>query len=236
MMATTSTNAQKDNRPDYMIELGLAPPYTLQDVKQAYFTKAMKVHPDHGGTVEEFRALQAAFEKAKQYAEFRIDRRHWIAGKMEEYLAVRRVSERLEAFGAEVTTNAVDWLEKSFGDFAQLTETITGVRLAKSPRADQLIAAMVEEREVLGSLTHLALPGCQLSDGAAQQLESFKQLKNLDLSGTPVTNDALWFVDELPALESLNLDGTQVGWWMKRKVKKLMQIRHDSKPVTPFDS
>jgi len=235
-MATTSHRSQQDKRPDYMIELGLSPPYTQEDVKQAYFIKAKKVHPDHGGTVEDFRALQEAFEQAKQYTEFRIDRRHWIASHMDAYLAVRRVVERLEQFGAKVTTNAVDWLEKSFGDFAQLTETVTGVRLANSLRADELVAAMVEEHSALGSLTHLALPGCQLTDAAAQRLEAFQQLKHLDLSGTPVTNDALWFVDELPALESLNLAGTQVGWWMKRKVKKLMQIRHDSKPVTPFDS
>jgi hypothetical protein len=235
-MASTGHQPQHDKRPDFMVELGLAPPYTQEDVKQAYFIKAKQVHPDHGGSVEEFRALQAAFEKAKQYTDFRIDRRHWIASRMEDYLAVRRVAERLEAFGAEVTSNAVDWLEKSFGDFAQLTETITGVRLAKSPRADELLAAMVDEADALGSLTHLALPGCQLSDAAAQRLEAFKQLKHVDLSGTPITNDALWFVDELPALESLNLDRTQVGWWMKRRVKKLMQIRHDAKPVTPFDS
>ena len=43
-------------------------------------------------------------------------------------------------------------------------------------------------------------------------------------------------MDEVPALEELHLDDTQVGWWMKRKVRKLMQLRHDSKPVTPFDS
>jgi hypothetical protein len=235
MMATTSSHSQQDKRPDYMVELGLLPPYTPEDVKQAYLTKAKLVHPDHGGTVEEFRALQEAFEKAKQYTDFRLDRRQWIATKMDEYIAVRRVTERLELCGAQVTTNAVDWLEKSFGDFAQLTETITAIRMENSPRADELIAAMVDERDALGSLTHLALPGCQLSDAAAQRLEAFRQLKHLDLSGTPITNDALWFVDELPALESLNLDGTQVGWWMKHKVKKLMQIRHDSKPVTPFD-
>lgn len=235
-MSTNNSQRTADNRPDYMIELGLAPPYTQEDVMQAYYAKAKLVHPDHGGTAEDFRALQEAFEKAKQYTDFRIDRRQWIASKMDEYLAVRNVVERLEAFGAEVTTNAVDWLEKSFGDFAQLTETITRVRLADSPRADEFIAAMVEERSTLGSMTQLELPGCQLSDAAAQQLEAFKQLKHLDLSGTPVTNDSLWFVDELPALESLNLQGTNVGWWMQRKVRKLMQIRHDSKPVTPFDS
>jgi hypothetical protein len=235
-MATTTNSTQPDQRPDFMVELGLSPPYTPDDVKAAYLTKVKKAHPDHGGTVAEFRALQEAFEKAKQYTEFRIDRRHWIASHMEAYLAVQRVVERLKSFGAEVKTNAVDWLQKSFGDFAQLTETITTIRLGNSSRADELIAAMVAEKDALGSLTHLALPGCRLSDSAAQRLEAFKQLKHVDLSNTPITNEALWFVDELPALESLNLDGTQVGWWMKRKVKKLMQLRHDAKPVTPFDA
>ena len=155
---------------------------------------------------------------------------------MDEYLAVRRVIERLEALGAEVMTNAVDWLEKSFGDFAQLTETITGVRLNGSPRVHELLDEMVEEREALGSMTHLDLIDCQLSDDDALRLDTFKQLKHLDLSNNPITNEALYFVDDLPALESLNLEGTRVGWWMKRKVRKLMQIRHDSKPVTPFDS
>ncbi len=236
MMSTSKSHSSLDNRPDYMIELGLAPPYTQEDVMQAYYAKAKQVHPDHGGTAEGFRALQEAFEKAKQYTDFRVDRRNWIATNMEAYLAVRRVIERLESLGAEVITNAVDWLEKSFGDFAQLTETITAVRLVDSSRGDELIAAMVDERDTLGNMTQLQLSGCQLSDAAAQRLDVFKQLKQLDLSGTPVTNDSLWFVDELPSLESLNLQGTKVGWWMRRKVKKLMQIRHDSKPVTPFDS
>jgi len=233
-MPNTNHDSQIKNRPDYMVELGLAPPYTQEDVKQAYFAKAKKVHPDHGGTVEAFRALQSAFEKAKQYTAFRLDRRHWIAGKMEDYLALRHTVERLEHFGAEVTTNAVDWLEKSFGDFAQLTETIIGVRLANSSRADELIQALTEEHEALESMVRLELPGCQLSDFAALKLESFKQLKHLDLSGTPVTNESLWIVDELQALESLDLTGTQVSWWMRRKVKKLMQIRRHAKPVTPF--
>ncbi|MCH7752174.1 MAG: hypothetical protein IH898_08480, partial [Planctomycetes bacterium] len=122
-MSITKSHLPQDNRPDYMIELGLAPPYTQEDVMQAYYAKAKKVHPDHGGTAEDFRALQEAFEKAKQYTDFRIDRRNWIATNMDAYLAVRRVTERLEELGAKATTNAVDWLEKSFGDFAQLTET-----------------------------------------------------------------------------------------------------------------
>ena len=235
-MSASNSQPTHDNRPEYMIALGLAPPYTHEDVMQAYRTKVMKVHPDHGGSVEEFRVLQEAFEKAKEYTDFRNDRRQWIASQMERYLAVQRVFDRLQALGAEVKTNAVDWLEKSFGDFAQLTETITSVTLNNSARVADLLAVMVEEREALESLTELNLSGCQLNDGTAQYLDTFKQLKHLDLSNNPITSDALYIVDELPALESLNLDGTNVGWWTKRKVRKLMQHRHDSKPVTPFDS
>lgn len=235
-MSTNSSSAANDKRPDYMVSLGLAPPYSMEDVMQAYRTKVMKVHPDHGGSVEEFRVLQDAFEKAKQYIEFRSDRRQWIATKMDEYLAVQRVVDRLTAIGAEVKTNAVDWLEKSFGDFAQLTEKITSVELTDSSMAVELLAAMVEERDALGSLTHLSLSGCQLTDATAQHLDSFKQLRSLDLSNNPITGEGLYFVDDLPALESLNLEGTNVGWWMKRKVRKLMQLRQDSTPATPFSS
>ena len=235
-MSANNSHNSDDSRPDFMVELGLAPPYSQEDVMQAYRTKAMRVHPDHGGTVEQFRALQEAFEQAKQYTDFRTDRRQWIASKMDDYLAAQRVIQRLEEFGAEVKTNAVDWLEKSFGDFAQLTEHVNSVRLSDSDQAVGLLSAMVEEREALGNLTDIALPNCNLTDESVQYLDNFKQLKHLDLTGNPITGEGLYFVDELPALESLTLEGTQVGWWMKRKVRKLMQLRHDSKPVTPFDS
>ena len=110
------------------------------------------------------------------------------------------------------------------------------MKLSNSRFAVELITAMVDEKETLGSMTDLTLADCQLSDAAAQYLDAFKQLKHLDLSGNPITGEALYFVDELPALESLNLENTDVGWWMKRKVRRLMRLRHDSKPVTPFDS
>ena len=63
-----------DGRPDFMVTLGLAPPYAAEDVKAAYLSKAKELHPDHGGTADEFHALQDAFEKAERYLEFRSDR------------------------------------------------------------------------------------------------------------------------------------------------------------------
>ncbi len=224
----------KDPRPDFMIALGLAPPYAAEDVKAAYLVKAKESHPDHGGSVAKFNALQKAFEQAKQYLEFRSDRRQWIANQMADYLVVSEVINNLEAFGAEVTSDAIDWLKQSFGDFAQLTETITAIRLVDSPYADELIEQMVEHSDALGQLARLELPGCQVSDQAVLQLDTFQQLDHLDLSRTSITKDALWIVDAILDLESIDISGTRIGWWTRRKVRKVMQRRQETKPVTPF--
>ena len=44
-------------RLEFLAVLGLAPPVTEEDVKQAYLVKARTAHPDQGGNVE---AIQAA--------------------------------------------------------------------------------------------------------------------------------------------------------------------------------
>jgi len=217
-----------------MIRLGLAPPYSVEDVKAAYRDQAKRSHPDHGGSAQEFHALQEAFERAQEYLAFRGDRRRWIAKQMDGYLGFRMLMEQLEELGAEATSNAIDWLEKSFGDFAQLTETVVGIRLENSSSGDELIRLLVEQQSLLGELTRLELPGCQVSDEAVLQLEPFEQLRHLDLTDTPVTSESLWIVDTILGLDSVALEGTKVGWWMRRKVAKVMQRRREAKPVALF--
>ncbi len=221
----------RDQRPEFMVRLGISPPYTIEDVKVAYRDQAKRVHPDHGGSAKEFRMLQEAFEQAQQYLSFRGDRRQWIAKQMDGYLGFRDLMEQLEELGAEATSNAKDWLEKSFGDFAQLTEAIVGIRLENSASADELIGLLVDQQSHLGELTRLELPGCQVSDEAVLKLEAFEQLRHLDLTGTSVTSEALWIVDQILGLDSLEIQGTQVGWWMRRKVGKVMRQRREAKPA-----
>jgi len=233
-MPHSRANQSADGRPDFMVLLGLAPPYAVEDVKVAYRDKAKKLHPDHGGSVEEFNVLQQAFEEAQQYLEFRSDRRKWIANQMNDYLAVGEVVDRLDSLGAEVTSDAIDWLKQSFGDFAQLTETITVIRLVDSTAAEEMISYMVEKQNALKQLTRLELPGCQVSDQAVLELEVFQQLQHLDLSRTPITKEALWIVDTVLGLESINIESTQIGWWTRRKVRSVMRKRQAAKPVTPF--
>lgn len=223
-----------DGRPDCMVLLGLAPPYAVEDVKAAFRAKAKEAHPDHGGSAHQFDALQKAFEQAQQYLDFRSDRRGWIANQMAGYLGVQEVIDTLEEYGAEVTSDAIDWLKKSFGDFAQLTENIIGVRLEGSDKADEMIRYMVGHAADLGGLIRLELPHCHLTDAAVLELEAFQQLLHLDLTGTPVTKDATWIVDAILGLETLDLQGTRVGWWMRRKVQGVLQRRSESRPLSPF--
>jgi hypothetical protein len=208
-----------------MVTLGLAPPYVLEDVLQAYRDKVKDAHPDRGGTVAAFNEVQTAFERAQAYLEFRGDRRGWIAAKMSRYTELRTAVERLQRLGAVVTTHAPDWLENSFGDFAQLSETARIVRLEGSADGDALIRALVADHHALRDIESLALPKCRLTDQAVLSLAPFQQLKHLDLSDTPVTALILDLIDAIESLETLNLEGTQIGWLAKRGAKARLRRR-----------
>ena len=58
-------------RPDFLVALGLIPPCTVEDVKQAFLAKVKTAHPDVGGDAAEFRKLQEAYERATEWAKFR---------------------------------------------------------------------------------------------------------------------------------------------------------------------
>jgi hypothetical protein len=208
-----------------MIALGLAPPYAIEDVKQAYRDKVKEAHPDHGGSIEAFKAVQEAFERAQAYLEFRADRRGWIAAKMGHYAALQEAIERLQRLGAEVNTHAPGWLAQSFGDFAQLTETVKSVRRVGPADGDALIRMMLANLAVLRELETLELPKCQLTDAAVLSLASFQQLKQLDLSHTTITSRALDVIDAIEGLKSINLEGTTLGWWPKRRALTKLRRR-----------
>jgi hypothetical protein len=53
-----------DSPPSFIEKLGLAVPFTIEDVHNAYRQKAKQFHPDHGGSLEEFLALQKTYENA----------------------------------------------------------------------------------------------------------------------------------------------------------------------------
>ena len=226
-MPASPVHRDADGRPDFMVVLGVAPPYAAEDVKQAYFAKAKELHPDHGGNAHDFDALHKAFEQAQQYLEFRANSRGWIAKQMDGYLLSRQVMDQLEKFGAKIETNMIDWLQRSFGDFAELTDAITTIRLENSQHAEQMVDVMLANRSALELLTRLALPGCQLSDESALQLGVFQQLQHLDLSNTEITKASLDLIDVLPNLKSFEVTGTNIGWWARKKLAAQLAKRRE---------
>jgi hypothetical protein len=137
---------------------------------------------------------------------------------MDEYLAVEEVIDQLKQYGAEVQTNSLDWLEKSFGDFAELSESIESVRLRGAPNGDEVVQYMVNHHPQLIELRRLDLAGSVVSDDAIRHLGVFRRLSELDLSRTPITWEALHIVQWLPELESVRVDGTGLKWLTRRRL------------------
>lgn len=215
MAIESSVGQAHDRRPDFMVELGVLPPYATEDVKRAYFERAKQAHPDRGGTAADFQRVHEAFQRAMEYVEFRGDRRKWIAAKMDSYIGMRESIAAVEQLGATVVTYYPDWLEKSFGDFAQLTEAPRRLRLVDSPHGDDVINTMLENLPAWRELEVLELPGCELSDRSILRLEYFSQLRRIDLSRTPITGAATAVATKLPNLLELELEGTRVPWWRR---------------------
>jgi hypothetical protein len=210
-----------------MVKLGLMPPYMADDVEKAYLAKIKEIRPDLGGDPQPFYDVQIAYMQAKEYVKFRGDRRGWISKRMDEYIALQEVIGRLREFGAEVETDALDWLQKSFGDFAELTETVYAIRLNNSANGGDFIEYLVANHERLLELQRLDLSGCQISDAVVRQLSVFRRLRELDLSRTPITWQALHVVHWLPELENIHVDKTRINWLSRRKLAS--QLRHKRK-------
>ncbi len=224
-MSSRSSITSRDGRPDFMVTLGVAPPYVMEDVKRAYLEKAKLAHPDRGGSTAAFNEVQQAFERAQAFLEFRTDRRAWIAARMDRYVALENAVARLQRLGAKVTTHAQQWLQQSFGEFAQLMESPVTVRAVDAPNGDAIIAALVADHAALKDLDAVELPGCRVSDDAVLRLAVFQSLQRLDLSRTPVTSRALAVIDSLPVLESVALQGSNVGWWTRRRTAARLRRR-----------
>jgi hypothetical protein len=208
-----------------MAVLGLLPPYTLADVKRAYHDRASRAHPDHGGSICQFRALQEAYEQAQQYLQFRSDKRSWIAGHMERYLEQQKIEELLRRFGARLGMHETDWLKKSYGDFADLTMYIEAIELSESDRGATLVDFIVERHRHLAGLKRLALVGCQLSDERVLRLSCFQVLEYLDLSRNPLTWRAARLAAIIPTLQALQLDNVRLGWWTRMKLARTLKRR-----------
>lgn len=221
-------------RPPCMVTLGLLPPYMPEDIEKAYLARVKELRPDLGGDPKPFYEVQTAYMQAKEYIKFRGDRRGWIAKRMDEYIGVQEIIAQLKSFGAEFDTNALDWLEKSFGDFAELTETILGITLHDSARGEEFIEYLVGQHDRLIELRKLDLSGCAITDASVRQLSVFRRLQELNLNRTPITWEALHVVEWLPELVDLHVEHTGLNWLTRRKLAS--QLRRKRKAVASLQA
>ena len=212
-------------RPECLVVLGLMPPVTLEDVKQAYLVRARESHPDRGGSPEGFVRVQQAFEDATEFVKFKANKLEWLASKIDAYAQQQEVvTETIERSGS-AEMEETDWLRKSFGDdFGHVADKLTAVRLNGPPADDVFCILLGFRAESLKDLAVLDLARGSLTDEGLLQLKELKSLRHLDLRGTQVTSK---LAGEIPGwferLEFLGLPKGSVGMLarlsMPRRVK-----------------
>jgi hypothetical protein len=208
--------AKPDARPEFFAVLELAPPISVDDVKQAYLAKVKSVHPDHGGTMEDFLILQEAFTHAMEYAKFRVDRMKWLSLQVERYAAQEELVRQIEALGGEVESQSIDWIKRSFGeDFSQLLDLIVSIRLRGPQINNAVIELLVREQAALQQLHSISLIDTQVNDFGVLMLRAFQSLKRVDLSGSTITKESLYISFWLPDLQWLGLKRTRISWLSK---------------------
>lgn len=203
-----------------MVALGLLPPYSREDVQQAYREKAKTTHPDRGGSEEAFEKLHAAYEQALEYMNFHVDRRQWLASQVDRYVTQEKIGAKVRELGGAIELEHIDWIKRSFGEYAALVDRLRGIRLRGEKDGDAFIKHLIEHAAGLDFLSWLDLAGCQVSDQGVTQLGALKSLRRLDLSSTPISEKALAVAQALPDLEWINLAGTSIGWWARRSLRR----------------
>jgi hypothetical protein len=209
-------------RPDFMVTLGLVPPYTVEDVHMAYREKAKDAHPDRGGLAGDFIRLKESYERALEYLRFTPNRRQWLGDKVERYLAQEAVIAEVRRRGGQVTVQSVEWAQSTFGpDFAQIMEQLTSIRVRNQSDGDAFLQFLAAHKPALKHLADLDLAGCRISDEGLRHLWNLEALQTLNLASSPLTESAaLFLLKWLPALRSLNLADTPLGWWARRRLRQ----------------
>ena len=188
-------------------------PCTPQDVKEAYLAKAKLAHPDVGGDHERFLELQTDYERAVEFCKFHSGRSRWLADSVERYIEQQQVTAEIEQRGGRVTLEHLDWLKREVGeDFAQVLDTIAGVRFSGPANGDDDIDYLVARRQALGTLQWVDFSRSKISNRGLLRLAPFTDLRKIDLRDTAIGNSGLKLVKSMPKIEWLGLSGSAVNW------------------------
>lgn len=201
--------------------LGLKPPVSVEDVKQAYLDKVKTAHPDHGGDPQAFIRLHEAYEQATEYARFKAGRMQWLSGWVEQYAEQQQLIEQVKALGGEVVVESVEWLGQTIGsDFATVMDHLAAIRLS-GPQIDDAafisIAGMLHRQ---AGLHRLELLNTRVTSVGLRELHRCESLRHLDLSGTKTSAHAVEaLLGALDRLESITLRDSGISWATRMKLR-----------------
>jgi hypothetical protein len=216
-----------DDRPEFMVYLGLLPPYSLDDVQKAYKARALAVHPDRGGSTADFLELQKVYGRAQEYVRFQESRRNWLATQVEPYLRQQVIVAEIERRGGRVEIESLEWMERSFGDFAALAERLRGIRLRDSSDGDAFVEYLAENENHLMHLSSLDLAGSAVTNAGLALLPKLRNLSRISLARTAVTGTAIKRLAALQELQWLDMSGIPIGIltrWQLRWVLRNVEI------------
>jgi hypothetical protein len=212
-----------DERPEFMVYLGLLPPYSLEDLHKAYKARALAVHPDRGGSTADFLALQENYSRAQEYVRFQEGRRNWLSAQVEPYLRQQEIIAEVERRGGRVEIESLDWMERSFGDFATLAERLRGIKLHDCRDGDEFLTYLADNAGHLKYLSGLDLAGSAVTDAGLASLLELRSLARIDLAGTRITGHGLKQLAALKSLEWLNVTRISIGLWTRWQLRWLLR-------------
>jgi hypothetical protein len=204
-----------DSRPDFLVILGLMPPCSAEDAHRAYKARAAVMHPDRGGSVEQFVQLQDAYAQAQEYARFQEGHRKWLATQVEPYIEQQAIVSEIERWGGRVEIESLAWMQSSFGDFAVLAERLRVIVLHDCPEADELLRYLAAHSSRIRHLQDIDLAGSLVSDDGLESLCQLEGLERINLEGTLVTEKGIVALAALPELNWINLGDTPLRWWTR---------------------
>ena len=184
MVATTT---RRDDASESLAQLGLMLPVTVEDVREAYFQRAQRLHPDRGGDANSFKRLHTAYKHASEYAASHGIK--WLAPRIELYAKQQRVVENVRKLGGYVELEETTWLKREVGeDFAHVFDQVVGVHVFGPNIDDDFLRFLVEHHHVLAHLRALELTASSVTaDTLGKLLHRFTKLKWLGLNETPLT-------------------------------------------------
>lgn len=222
--------ADDKSRPEFMITLGLLPPYTLSDVKAAYRVKAMETHPDRGGAAADFIKIHEAYKQATEYIQITGERRKWIADQVEVHLRQQELADEVTRLGGRTEFEEVHWLKPYVGDFVLLADRLRVIHLQNTAADDAFLSDLAQQPSRAPHLIELNLAGTEITDEGLQTLTGLEQLRRLDLSGTRITDRGFRaVVESLPALEWVGTAGTKIGWLARWRLRGRLRERQSEK-------